>query len=456
MMSRHAELRRLHAVAREIFSEALKSVDAMDAMRRQVHLSGSRLTVVNRDYNLESIGDRVYAVAIGKAALRMSAALDEILGDSLTAGVVAAARHSTNPPQLSSRWKVFEGGHPLPNEESLEAARAAIALLRRANDARALVLFLISGGGSATFEWPRDEKITLEDLREANRVLVSCGATIAEINSVRSAFSAVKGGRLSALAPHAEQVSLIISDTNRGEESMVASGPTFTGPEDAPGPREALRRYHLERSLPPSILQAVGESAVESRKISNEAYGKHYLLLDNQSAIEAAARTARAHGFVVEIARDIIEQPVQKGCVELLSRLYAGNEARGVGEVFCLISGGEFSCSVRGDGKGGRNAETALRCALELEMRRQTPQGAYESHTVILSAGTDGIDGNSPAAGAVADETTTERARAMGLDARSFLERSDSYTFFNALGDEIMTGPTGTNVRDLRIMIRQQ
>lgn len=453
MMSRRAELQRLRAIALEIFLAALKSVDAADAVRSRVHLNGSRLTLIDTTYNLESTGDRVYAVAIGKAALRMSAALDEIMCERLRAGVVAAAGHSTNPPHLSSRWKVFEGGHPLPNKESLEAARVATELLRRANDERALVIFLISGGGSATFEWPRDEKITLEDLREANRVLVACGATIAEINSVRRTFSAVKGGRLSALAPDAEQVSLIISDTNRGEEAAVASGPTFVMPKDAPDALETVARYELEASLPHSILQAVNESAVEAKKIEDKAYGKHYLLLDNLSAIEAAARAARSHGFVVEIARDIIEQPVQNGCVELLSRLYAGKEARGAGEVFCLLSGGEFSCSVKGDGKGGRNTETALRCALELELHRQTYQGAHASHTVVLSAGTDGIDGNSPAAGAIADETTIERARALGLDARSFLERSDSYTLFNALGDEILTGPTGTNVRDLRIMI---
>lgn len=464
-MSHRDESPNLHHAALEIFSKALHSVDAAEAVRGAVHLDGSRLTIFDSAFNLESHNAPIFAVAIGKAALYMAVALDEILAPRLVKGIVAAPFPSVKEvgshlqqsqiSTLSARWKLFAGGHPLPNEESLAAARAALELVQRANMERALILFLISGGGSATFEWPRTPDITLEDLREANRQLVSCGAPIAEINSVRRAFSAVKGGRLSALAPRAQQVSLIISDTNKGEESAVASGLTFAPPKDAPDPRRTVSYYQLEKSLPPSILQAINESAAESKRIPDVAQGSHYLLLDNQSAIKAAVRVARAQGFIVEAALDIIEQPIQEGCVELLTRLSVESRVRGEGEIFCLISGGEFACPVHGDGTGGRNAETALRCALELETRSQMAQGARLAHTVILSAGTDGIDGNSPAAGALADETTTARALALGLKAQSFLQRSDAYTFFHALGDTIMTGPTGTNVRDLRIMITQ-
>jgi hydroxypyruvate reductase len=290
-------------------------------------------------------------------------------------------------------------------------------------------------------------------LREANRVLVSCGATIAEINSVRRAFSAVKGGRLSALAPHARQISLIVSDTNAGEESTVASGPTFAPPKDAPRPLDVIARYHLESSLPPTVFRAIKEAAAESSTIHGSPPASHHLLLDNRSAIEAASRAAHARGFIVESAYDIIEQPIAEGCAELLSRLYAG-KARNKDAAFCLISGGEFSCPVHGDGTGGRNAETVLRCALALDERRlQAEESAGGTHTVILSAGTDGIDGNSPAAGAMADEATIERARARGINAHRSLEQSDAYTFFQALGDAVLSGPTGTNLRDLRIMI---
>lgn len=446
-------LLRLRRAALEIFQEALESVDAGDALRREVELSGSELKLFDDSYDLASCGGRVYCVAIGKAALAMASALDEILGSHIGAGVVAAVaeKSSNNVRGLSMRWQLFRGGHPVPNQESLRAASAAVGLARRAETEGALLIFLISGGGSAAIEWPRSANITLEDLREANRVLVGCGAKISEINAVRRAFSAIKGGGLAALAPSAEQLSLIVSDTNAGEESMVASGPTLPFSGDSIDPREVIRLYGLEKSLPPSILRAVEEATISTAALSGSARRRHYLLLDNRSAIGAAARAARLRGFTVEVADDIVEQPVEIGCAELLSRLESGRR-RNILENFCLLSGGEFSCPVRGAGTGGRNTETVLRAALELDSRRkgQRPDG---SHRVVLSAGTDGLDGNSPAAGAIADETTVERAKKQGLEARDSLERSDAYTFFNSLGDAIVTDATGTNVRDLRIML---
>jgi glycerate 2-kinase len=454
MMARDQEPQGLRRRALEIFYSALKSVDAADAIRGRVRLNDSQLTVFDTTYDLDARAtEGIYAVAIGKAAFSMAAALDEILCERLAGGVVAASS-AAHSPTLSSRWKVFAGGHPLPNKESLSAARRAIDLLRRADHPRAIVIFLISGGGSATFEWPCDERITLEDLREANRTLVSCGATIGEINAVRLRFSAVKGGRLAGFAPRAAQLSLIVSDTNRGEESRVASGPTLPEPEDMPDPSSVIKKYELERRLPPSVLRAVRQPAIDNESTSAAAVGKHYLLLDNRTAIEAAASAARAQGFDVEIAEDIVEQPIQEGCSELLSRLRSERARRD--RPFCLISGGEFACPVRGEGIGGRNLETALRLALEMDARRKPhTRNNQRARSVVLSAGTDGVDGNSPAAGAIADETTIERARSLGLDAQSYLERSDAYTFFEALGEAIMTGPTGTNVRDLRVMIAE-
>jgi glycerate 2-kinase len=489
------ELQSLRHAALEIFLAALKSADADSALTEKVHLDGSRLTVFDTSYSLEKRGMPIYSVAIGKGALSMAGALDKILGGRLAGGIVAAppqieaqaaislqelishgqisaeeartgmfrkaarnaieqnARHNApSPSPLSAHWRVFDCGHPLPNQGSLDAARAAINLMRRAEKERALVLFLISGGGSAAFEWPLDVRITLEELRQANRALVSCGATIAEINAVRRAISAVKGGRLSTLAPHTQQVSLIVSDTNPGEEATVASGPTFAPPEDAPDARAVILRHRLEESLPDSILRCVNDAANETGKFPHGAEINHYLLLDNRAAIEAARRAAHARGFITEIAGDIIEWPVAAGSAELLSRLYTGR-ARNKDKAFCLISGGEFACPVQGSGTGGRNAETVLRTALDVERRGQSLKNALEAHTVILSAGTDGMDGNSPAAGAIADETSIERARASGLDAQASLKQSDAYTFFHALGDAIFTGPTGTNVRDLRVMI---
>jgi len=463
------DLATLQHTAREIFIDAIKRVDAGEAVRRAVRLEGSHLKIVNTTFNLKTRPAGIYSVAIGKAARPAASALTEILGERLTAGVITAPSTGNFTTDTASAiepsqphiafpdcWEVFAGGHPLPNRQSLDAARATFDILRRADDERALVIFLISGGGSALLEWPRDERTTLEELQQMNDALVSCGARIAEINVVRRATSAVKGGGLSSRAPHCDQVSLIVSDTGRGEEATVASGPTFDPPADAPDAASVVRRYKLEERLPESILRAIEQPAgmkeATRRRGDAEARREHYVLLDNERALEAAAEAARARGFAVEIARDVIEQPITEGCSQLLSRLF-DLRRRTVGEEggACLISGGEFACPVRGRGMGGRNAESALRWALELDAR-----GVEESslsHTVALSAGTDGVDGNSPAAGAIADETTIERARHLHLDARGFLDESDAYSFFHILGDSIITGPTGTNVRDLRIML---
>lgn len=463
-----ATLLTLHRAAREIFNEAIKSVDAGDAVRRAVHLEDFRLQIVNTTFNLKDHPGGVYAVAIGKAAHPAASALTEILGDRLTALVVSGVWNSesgarsqkqsvqplTPEPGLQTpdSWQVFAGGHPLPNRQSLEAARAAFDLLRRADDEGALVIFLISGGGSAMIEWPRDERTTLEELQATNRALVSCGASVAEINAVRCAISAVKGGGLSSLAPHCHQVSLIISDTNAGEEAWVASGPTFDPPSHAPDPASIIARYKLEKSLPESVLRAIKLYPQRRISLPEPPLRAHYVLLDNGSAIEAAAKGARSRGFVVEISREIVEQPVAAGCSQLLSRLFSlRNRSENKGRTVCLISGGEFACPVRGRGLGGRNAESALRWAIELDESVGDQFGL--PHIVALSAGTDGVDGNSPAAGAIADETAVARARSLHLDARRFLDESDAYSFFQRLGDAIVTGPTGTNVRDLRIML---
>jgi glycerate 2-kinase len=440
------ELRR---VAREIFDHALRAVDPRKALRSAVTLDSTLLRICDTVFDTST--RPTYVVAIGKAAPAMAVTLDAILHHIVTRGVVSGPDCPELHALESERWRVFAGGHPLPNQESLDAAQAAFDLLRRADEEHALVIFLVSGGGSAMIEWPRDERITLADLREANRRLVSCGASITEINAVRRALSAVKGGRLSALAQNADQITLIISDTNRGDEASVASGPTVPPPANGPRSMDVVERYSQLLSLPSSVLTAIQEAEDEGH--TDFADNKHYVLLDNQSVIEAAAAEARQLGFIVELAYDINEQPIAEGSALLVSRVRGLWEQPGREQkrVF-LISGGEFSCPVGGTGVGGRNLETVLRCAIEFD--KQQHRGDFASaHLVALSGGTDGIDGNSPAAGAIADESTIARGLSRGHQAESFLENSDSFTFFDALGDAIVTGPTGTNVRDLRILV---
>ncbi|MFL6337157.1 MAG: glycerate kinase [Pyrinomonadaceae bacterium] len=446
----------LRTAAREIFDDALAAVDARRAVLHAVEFEGATLRVGEARFELRGDAPKVYSVALGKAAAAMASALDERLGEALAAGVLTAPRSGF---KLSERWRVYEGGHPLPNAESFAAARAAFELLRAADDPAVLFVFLVSGGGSAMLELPRDESLTLEELREANRVLVSCGAPIDQVNAVRRALSAVKGGGLAAHAPHAAQATLVISDVGRGRAYDVASGPTLDAPTDSPGVTQIVERYGLTSKLPAHVLRALEEADAHSpARTPPEARRTFDVLLDNESACEAAMRAARARGLAVEYAHDIVEQHVEDGAAQLVSRLWSlyARESTAGGRGVCLISGGEFSCPVRGGGTGGRNCETALRVAFELEKvlaGRGADAGLTPKHAVALCAGTDGIDGNSPAAGALADETTIERTHAQGLDARKFLDESDSYTLFHQLGDAVVTGPTGTNVRDVRVLI---
>jgi len=426
----------LRSAALDIFQHVMRAVDARVAVRRAISIDEKTFRVFKDEFKLA--GRPIYVVGAGKAALAMSLGLNDVLGDRIERGVISTTHAATNE-SLPTSHAVFYGGHPLPNQESLRAAEAAFELLNEANQKRAFVIFLISGGASAMIERPISDDITLEDLQVANRQLITCGATIAEINSVRRCFSAVKGGGLATPLSDTEFITFIISDTNDGDESSVGSGPTLPADVDAPEPLQVLESHGLIRTLPPSILQAIREyKKVDARR----AFSPFYILLDNSVALDAAAERAAQMDLWTQFAIDIVEQPIDEGAVQLVNRAL---EAKVPGSV--LISGGEFSCGVSGNGRGGRNLETVLRSAIRLsEVEPTTP-------TVVLSAGTDGIDGSSFAAGAIADEMTVSRARELEMDPNDFLARSDSHAFFEALGDLIVTGLTGTNVRDLRIVL---
>jgi hydroxypyruvate reductase len=377
----------------------------------------------------------------------MSHALDQSLGQFLHAGVLAGP--APNLAQIewlsASRWKWYVGGHPLPNRDSLAAAADAVGMLQAANRDRSLIVFLISGGGSAMIEWPATSSITLSDLQDAHKTLVNCGASISEINSVRRAFSAIKGGKLAERAANCDQITLIISDVPADGEYNVASGPTIKPDSNAPTAPEVITRYDLRSRLPATVLEAIDNPREFPAESVSER--KQFVLVSNKDALRGAAAAAGQRGFMVETAKDISDQQVAHGCVHLLNRLQKIRSQARSGSNICLISGGEFACPVNGDGIGGRNLETALRLAMWGADSR--PGDEF----VALCAGTDGIDGNSPAAGAVVDSTTIDRARALGLDPQEFLNRSDAFSFFDALGDAITIGPTGTNVRDLRILL---
>ena len=371
----------MRRAAQEIFESALAAVDAREATKRAMRIEGSTLMIAESKFPLPSIC-KCGVIAIGKAAWSMAEGMELGLQSQLAAGrivangVITAPQHAIDKRTLSTRWQHFAGGHPLPDEESLDAAQAALGLLERVNATGGLLLFLISGGGSAMMEWPSDKTITLADLRVANQALITCGASIREINAVRRAFSAVKGGQLAARAPLARKITLIVCDTNPGDERDVSSGPSLTPLSDAPHPQEVIARYGLESRLPQSILEAVraGDERPQSGENADHPFD---MLLDNQTALLAAARKAEQMGFKVEVITDVCEQTITEGCDLLMARLNSLRQnSRGSHRPVCLISGGEFSCPVMGNGLGGRNSETFLRCAIEIDKRRREASGS--------------------------------------------------------------------------------
>ncbi|MGE0130996.1 MAG: glycerate kinase [Blastocatellales bacterium] len=435
----------LRNIALEIFRRTLAGIDVESVVGGHLSLNGDCLVTGEEAIDLARF-NRVIVIAIGKASVPMARAVEKLLGGRINDGLVATNALIGQSPR---RLPVIVGGHPLPNEGSLEAASGALEILR-ANDAEdTLVLFLISGGGSALFEKPIDSAITLDDLQAINRELVGCGAVIGEMNVVRRFLSAVKGGRLAAAAPRSRQLSLYVSDVNSDDLSTVSSGPTQPSTATRADFERIVARYDLLNKFPAhvSALIAGGKLPDLPRAGAEDAHRRsHHLLLDNRKALLEAKRIAESDfGSLVEIADDLVEGDVEAMMLTHVERVVALRHQH-PGKTVCLLSGGEVVCPVRGDGQGGRNQEFVLRAAIHLHQRGL-------SNVVVLSAGTDGIDGNCVADGAIADADTMRRAEQKGVSAEERLQNSDSFNFFNAIGDAIITGPTGNNVRDLRILL---
>ncbi len=438
----------LKTTAQQIFQRTLAAIEVEPVVRSALRLDGERLMIGETQCDLTRLS-RILVIGIGKASVAMARAVEGILGDRISGGLVVTNALTGAAPQ---RLPVLIGGHPVPNEQSLAAAEAALRLLRENDSAETLVIFLISGGGSALFEKPADDRITLNDLQAVNRVLVGGGAVIGEMNVVRSFLSAVKGGRLADAAPHAQQLSLYISDVNSDDLATIASGPTMANTATRADFDRIVARYDLLSKFPATVTALIerGETDFSPAQAQSQTDGEsakvlraHHLLLDNQKALSVAQGVAeKDFGCVVEVADDLVEGEVAAMVLAHLARLAALSKKH-PGQTVCLLSGGEVICPVHGHGSGGRNQEFVLRAAMNMSGRE----------AVVLSAGTDGLDGNSPAAGAIADGATVSRALALNLLPNVYCLNSDSFNFFKALNDTIMTGPTGNNVRDLRILL---
>jgi hydroxypyruvate reductase len=428
----------MRAAVREIFLHALAEASIEKAFARHLSCERGVLRVCEDLYDISSYS-RTLVVSFGKAGHRMAEALSRHTGPTLE-GIVA---DPTPPPHQLPGYRYFAGSHPHPNGDSIRAADAILKSLGGLNS-RSLALFLISGGGSSVVEKFADPEISLEDLITTYRTLVHSGAPITQINAIRKHLSAVKGGRMAQAAAKAQQVSIMVSDVPESSLDALSSGPTMPDSSTVEDCYRIAKEHGMLKDFPVSVRELFEHRALEETpKPGDMAFtgSRWWKILSSETSERAAASAAATHGFAVEIDHSCDDWDYAQAADYLLDRLRRLRQ--GVSKA-CIISGGEVTVKITGDaGLGGRNQQFVLDCAKKI---------AGENITV-LSAGTDGLDGNSPAAGGVTDGTTVERASAMGLNVSDHLSRFDGFPLLEKLGDTIHTGPTGNNVRDLRILL---
>jgi hydroxypyruvate reductase len=435
---------RLRADARAVFDAAVAAVDPFRAVHRNLALRRGAVAIGGRKVVLGA-GARLVAVAVGKAAAPMMAAAETVLGDRLAAGLCVTKR---GYGRSLSRARLLEAGHPVPDEVGLAAAGEVESLLAGGREGD-LVLVLISGGGSALLPAPA-QGVTLAEKQAVTSLLLASGADIAEMNCVRKHLSRLKGGGLCRRAAPARVATLVLSDVVGDPLDVVASGPTVPDPTTFSDALAVLDRRGLRERVPPAALARLEAGArgevPETPKPGDPVFrgGPPLLVGSNRIAVEAGARRARSLGY-----RPLVLSTSVTGEAREVAQVLAAvaREARASGRPArppcCLLSGGEPTVTLRGGGKGGRSQELALSAALALE---------GVAGVALLSAGTDGTDGPTDAAGAICDGDTAARARALGLDPRRHLDGNDAYPLFAALGDLVVTGPTQTNVMDLHVI----
>jgi glycerate 2-kinase len=443
----------LRDTAREIFDQALADCSVEKAVAHRVSMRGKTLQLGEEKIDLERV-QRVRIVSVGKAARAMMLSLLQRLAlpaQCDLAGVLIAPEKSSNVPEkLPSGVQFFAGGHPSPNEASFAGARAALSMMRSLAQGGAkdsLCFFLISGGASAMMELPLDPSISLADTAAFHRALVGSGASITEINCVRKHFSAVKGGRLAQAAGKAICRSLLISDVPVGREDALGSGPTVPDSSTLEECRGILQHYQLLAQFPAAVRRFFESDALVETPKPEALQARATVLLSAHTLAEAAAKIAEARGYFAVIDSSCDEWEYKAAAKHLLDRL---RSLRAEHPSVCLISTGEVGVSLPAShgtlgeiGVGGRNQQFALYAATLLRVD--------DGPTCILSAGSDGIDGNSPAAGAVVDrETIDDQTLPM---AKQAVEKFDAYSFLSNRGAAIEIGPSGNNLRDLRILI---
>jgi hydroxypyruvate reductase len=422
-----------------ILAAAIASVEPGAAVRRFVRRREDTLTISGREYNLRDF-QRVALLGLGKASLDMSAELVELLGETLSTGLVISKQDEpvSHPPVTFIR-----GGHPIPDEHSLCAGERTKEMVSSLGP-QDLLICAISGGGSALVTAPV-AGVSLADFQILTSVLVSCGAPIDEINILRRHLDLIKGGGLVRMANGATIVSLILSDVVGNHLEAIASGPTAPDPTSRIDALTILKKYGLEDRIPVSMKPSL-LAASETLKPGDQAFEKvqNIIIGSNLQAAQAALKQAEAEGFHPYLIRTDMHGEAREAAFELVTYL---RQAKLTGDPLpppaCIVAGGETTVRVIGTGKGGRNTELALAAVSEM---------AGFPGVMLVSLATDGEDGTTGAAGALVTGETFQRAAELGLIPGDFLARNDSFSFFSALGDLLLPGPTGTNVNDLVIM----
>jgi hydroxypyruvate reductase len=418
--------------ALRIFRAALRAADPYRAVLAHLSFDGRTIKVGSKRFSISAF-DRIQVIGAGKASAAMARAAERVLGRRVSGGLVNVPAGTA---EVLRRVELNTCGHPIPDDCGAEGARRILAIAHAAGR-HDLLICVVSGGASAMLPAPAPP-LVLEDKQEITRQLLRSGATIHEMNTVRKHLSLIKGGQLAQAAWPAAVVTLALSDVVGDDPEVIGSGPTVADPSTREEAMKILKRYDIE--APESALR-------DTPKYGDPLLSRaHYAIVgNNRQALQAAALTARKLGYRALVLSSSIQGETRDvaGMHAAIAReiLATGQPIR---PPACLLSGGETTVTVRGQGLGGRNQEFVLAAALGLD--RAGP-------VTVLSAGTDGVDGPTDAAGAIADSTTLEKAASLGLDARKFLDNNDSYHFFEPVGGLIKTGPTGTNVMDLRVML---
>lgn len=422
------------AVIRALFDAALAAVEPTSAVARSLVMTANGIEVSGKTLPLAG---RIIAVGVGKAAVTMALGAEQALGERIDAGlVITKDGHASGPlPRIIT---VREAAHPVPDQRGVDATREMLALLDglRPDD---VVVALISGGGSALLEAPR-EPLTLDDIAHTTTLMLHAGAPIHDLNAVRSPLSLVKGGGLRRVAGAATVITLILSDVLSNDPRVIASGPTVNGGADPSRALALLQRYGLEDRVSPAVI-----AFLRTRSASEPVATSRDILAfvgDNQLAVDAAAAAATARGLKAEV-----RWTRKEGEASVRAREWVGLCQSASPDVDLLLGGGELTVTVRGNGVGGRNTEFALEAALALAESGDT-------EWTIASLATDGQDGLTGVAGAISDATLIDRAKAVGLDLAALIAANDTLRAFTELGGAVDPGPTGTNVCDLFFALR--